>query len=148
MTNSKVEANFADERTYVYQGETIDHAYHLGYDLAVTKKHPVGAANSGIVVFAGDLGIYGNTVVIDHGLGISTLYGHLSSLDVQAGDKVEKKHKIGKTGETGLAGGDHLHFATLIHGVPVLPLEWWDGKWIKDNIQSKLEVWGQTIAGR
>jgi murein DD-endopeptidase MepM/ murein hydrolase activator NlpD len=148
MTNSKVEANFADERTYVYQGETIDHAYHLGYDLAVTKKHPVGAANSGIVVFAGDLGIYGNTVIIDHGLGIATLYGHLSSLDVQAGDKVEKKHMIGKTGETGLAGGDHLHFATLIHGVPVLPLEWWDGKWIKDNIQSKLEVWGQTIAGR
>ncbi len=139
LTNSKVEANFADERTYVYNGETIDHAYHLGFDLAVTKNTPVEAANSGVVVFGADLGIYGNTVILDHGMGVFTLYSHLSSIEVKAGDTVKQKQIIGKTGETGLAAGDHLHYATLIHGVPVLPLEWWDGKWIKDNVQSKLD---------
>src|SRR5262245_12851759 len=139
LHNSKVEANFADERTYVYQGETIGRAYHLGFDLAVTKNAPVEAANSGAVVFAADLGIYGNTVILDHGMGVFTLYSHLSAIAVKTGDTVKQKEIIGKTGETGLAAGDHLHFATLIHGVPVLPIEWWDGKWIKDNVQSKLE---------
>lgn len=147
LANSKVEANFADARTYTYHGEVIDHAYHLGYDLAVTKRHPIEAANRGIVVFADDLGIYGNTVILDHGLGLFTLYSHLSSIDVKVGDEVQQKQVIGKTGETGLAVGDHLHFATLIHGVPVLPLEWWDSKWIKDNITLKLaEISGEPIA--
>jgi len=140
LRNSKVEANFADARTYVYEGETIDHAYHLGFDLSVTKRYPVEAANSGTVTFVGDLGIYGNTVIIDHGLGLSTLYSHLSSIDVKEGEEVKKEQIIGKTGETGLAGGDHLHFATILNGVTVLPLEWWDGKWIQDNVLSKLDT--------
>jgi murein DD-endopeptidase MepM/ murein hydrolase activator NlpD len=139
LTNSKVEANFADARTYVYHDEKIDTAYHLGFDLSVTKRYPVEAANSGVVSFVGDLGIYGNTVIIDHGLGLATLYSHLSSIDVKVGDEVQKAQPIGKTGETGLAVGDHLHFAVYLHGVPVLPLEWWDPKWIRDNIQAKLE---------
>jgi murein DD-endopeptidase MepM/ murein hydrolase activator NlpD len=139
LTNSKVEANFADARTYLYQNETIDNAYHLGFDLSVTKRYPVEAANNGIVSFVGDLGIYGNTVIIDHGLGLATLYSHLSSSDVNVGDKINKGQPIGKTGETGLAVGDHLHFAVYLHGAPVLPLEWWDAKWIKDNIQAKLD---------
>ncbi|MFQ5852687.1 MAG: M23 family metallopeptidase, partial [Candidatus Binatia bacterium] len=139
LSNSKVQANFADERTYIYKGETIDHAYHLGYDLAVTRNYPIEAANHGVVVFTGNLGIFGNTVIIDHGLGIFTMYSHMSSIAVKKGNKVERKEVIGKTGETGLATGDHLHYAILIHGVPVLPLEWWDGEWIKDNILSKIQ---------
>ncbi|MFQ5929148.1 MAG: M23 family metallopeptidase [Acidobacteriota bacterium] len=138
LSNSKVEAKFADERTYVYKGETVDHAYHLGYDLAVTRNYPVEAANSGVAVFADDLGIYGNTVIIDHGLGLFTLYSHMSSITVTEGDRIKRKQIIGKTGETGLASGDHLHYATLIHGVPVLPLEWWDGRWVRENILSKV----------
>ena len=70
LSNSKVEANFADARTYIYNAEEIDKAYHLGYDLSVTKHYPAEAANSGVVAFVGDLGIYGNTVIIDHGLGL------------------------------------------------------------------------------
>jgi len=139
LTNSKVEANFADERTYIYKGETIDHQYHLGYDLAVTEKSPIEAANDGVVVFAGDLGIYGNAVIIDHGFGVSTLYAHMSSIGVNVGDPVKKKQIIGKTGETGLAAGDHLHYAVLIQGVPVLPTEWWDEKWINDKVLSKIK---------
>jgi murein DD-endopeptidase MepM/ murein hydrolase activator NlpD len=139
LSNSKVEANFADARTYTYNDETIDHAYHLGYDLSVTRQYPVEAANSGVVAFVGDLGIYGNTVILDHGLGLFTLYSHLSSIDVKSGDSITQNQIIGRTGETGLAVGDHLHYGVYLNGVAVLPVEWWDPKWIADNIQPKLE---------
>ncbi|HEU5075611.1 MAG TPA: M23 family metallopeptidase, partial [Polyangiaceae bacterium] len=138
LSNSKVEANFADHRTYVYNNEAIDTAYHLGYDLSVTKNYPVEAANSGTAAFVGELGIYGNTVILDHGLGLFTLYGHLSSFDVKVGDTVKARQIIGRTGETGLAAGDHLHYGVYLHGVAVLPVEWWDQKWINDNINPKL----------
>jgi murein DD-endopeptidase MepM/ murein hydrolase activator NlpD len=138
LTNSKVEANFADHRTYIYNGEPIDQEYHLGYDLAVTKRYPIEAANSGIVAYAGDMGIYGNVVIIDHGMGVATLYGHMSSIDVKLGDRVKKKQIIGRTGQTGLAAGDHLHYGIYVNGVAVRPVEWWDDKWIKDNVLLKI----------
>jgi murein DD-endopeptidase MepM/ murein hydrolase activator NlpD len=144
LSNSKVEANFADLRTYTYKGEAIDTAYHVGYDLSVTKHYPVEAANSGTVALAEDLGIYGNTVILDHGLGLFTLYSHLSAIDVKVGERIEPKQILGRTGETGLAGGDHLHYGVYLHGMAVLPVEWWDGKWINDNIAPKLE--GQSGA--
>ena len=147
LSNSKVEANFADQRTYTYNNEPIDTAYHLGYDLSVTKHYPVEAANSGTVAFVGDLGIYGNAVILDHGLGLFTLYGHLSSIDVKVGDSIKQRQILGKTGETGLAAGDHLHYGVYLHGVAVLPVEWWDQKWINDNINPKLEGQsGEAIA--
>ena len=139
LSNSKVEANFADQRTYTYKGQPIDTAFHLGYDLSVTKHYPIEAANSGVVAFTGFLGLYGNAIIIDHGLGLFTLYGHCSQIDVKPGDRIEKNQIIGKTGETGFAGGDHLHFGVYLDGVAVLPVEWWDGKWIADNITPKLE---------
>ncbi len=140
LSNSKVEANFGDERTYYYKGEPIDRAFHLGYDLAVTRNYPIEAANSGVVAFADDLGIYGSTVMIDHGLGLFTLYSHMSFISVKKGEKVERKQIIGRTGETGLTTGDHLHYGTLIQGVPVLPLEWWDGRWVQENILIRVEA--------
>jgi murein DD-endopeptidase MepM/ murein hydrolase activator NlpD len=139
LTNSQVEANFADERTYIYNNEPIDKEYHLGYDLAVTRRYPIEAANSGIVVYAGDMGIYGNVVIIDHGMGVATLYGHMSSIDVKVGDRVSKKQILGKTGQTGLAAGDHLHYGVYVNGVAVRPVEWWDDKWIKDNVILKID---------
>jgi murein DD-endopeptidase MepM/ murein hydrolase activator NlpD len=142
LSNSKVEANFADQRTYTYKGEVFDTAFHLGYDLSVTKQYPVEAANSGVVAFTGDLGLYGNAVILDHGLGLFTLYGHLSSIDVKAGESINARQIIGKTGETGFAGGDHLHYGVYLDGVAILPVEWWDQKWIDDNITPKLA--GQT----
>jgi len=138
MRNGKVMAAFADRRTYIYQGREIDRQDHLGFDLAVTKQAPISAANSGIVVYARFFGIYGNAVVIDHGYGLQTIYGHLSSISVTEGQAVSRGDIIGKTGETGLAGGDHLHFCTLLQGLPVTPVEWWDGHWIKDRIAKKL----------
>jgi hypothetical protein len=138
MPNSKPTAAFADRRTYSYQGRVIDHQDHLGLDLAVTRQAPIPAANSGVVVKAGFFGIYGNAVIIDHGYGLQTIYGHLSSIAVAEGQKIARGAIIGKTGETGLAGGDHLHFCTLLQGLPVNPVEWRDSHWIKDRIGRKL----------
>ena len=138
MPNGKVMASFAERRTYRYQNREIDRQDHLGFDLAVTKQAPVPAANDGIILYAKFFGIYGNAVVIDHGYGLMSIYGHLSSIAVTEGQKVVRGDIIGKTGETGLAGGDHLHFCTLLQGLPVDPVEWWDGHWIKDRIAKKL----------
>ena len=108
--NTKVFSNFAETRTYRYHGQDVDTQIHYGYDLAAVQHGPVPAANSGIVVFAGPLSIYGNAVVVDHGLGLQTLYGHLSSIEVKEGDQVTKEQELGRSGSTGLALGDHLHY--------------------------------------
>ena len=113
----------------------------------MTKNYPVEAANSGNVAFAGDLGIYGNTVIIDHGLGLFTLYGHLSSIDIKAGRFRRQAPGSRQDGRDRLAAGDHLHFGIYLDGVAVLPVEWWDQKWIDDNVKPKLEGRsGQEIA--
>ncbi|MBI5740997.1 MAG: M23 family metallopeptidase [Nitrospirae bacterium] len=134
MKNSKVMAVYGDKRAYLYKGRTISRSVHLGYDLASNAHAPVEAANSGLVRFAGDLGIYGNAVIIDHGMGLMSLYGHMSVINVSEGQKVGKGDIIGKSGSTGLAGGDHLHFGILIHGHEVSPLFWWDRHWISVNV--------------
>jgi murein DD-endopeptidase MepM/ murein hydrolase activator NlpD len=132
--NTKVFSNFAETRTYRYKGADVDTQVHLGYDLASLKNSPIPAANAGVVVYAAPLSIYGNAVVVDHGWGLQTLYGHLSTIEVKEGDEVKKGQQLGKSGATGLALGDHLHFEVLIQGVSVTPVEWWDGKWIRDHV--------------
>ncbi len=140
LKNAASMARFADHRTYYYKGQKIDEQYHLGIDLASLANSPIEAGNSGKIIFAGKNGIYGLMVVIDHGQGIASLYGHLSEMKVAAGDFVKKGDIIGFTGQTGLAGGDHLHFSMLVHGVFVNPLEWLDQHWIEDNITRKLDL--------
>jgi murein DD-endopeptidase MepM/ murein hydrolase activator NlpD len=138
LGNASVEAGFADNRTYLYQGEEIDRQVHLGFDLAVTQRIPILAANTGVILYAADLGIYGNCVIVDHGLGVQSLYAHLSSIDVQVGDRVEQAQVLGRSGMTGLAGGDHLHFTMLVNGHAVNPVEWWDPKWMQDRVLRKI----------
>lgn len=142
LGNSQVEARFADSRTYFYKGKEIDRQVHLGFDLAVTANVPIMAAQRGVVVHAGYLGIYGNCVVIDHGLGVQSLYGHLSSIDVKDGDMVTKGQTIGRSGMTGLAGGDHLHFTMLVGGQQVTPVDWWSPQWVQDRILRKITAAG------
>jgi murein DD-endopeptidase MepM/ murein hydrolase activator NlpD len=139
LSNSQVESFFADRRTYVYKGQKIDQQDHVGFDLSVVQHYPIEAANDGKVILAEYFGIYGNTVLIDHGAGLISLYGHMSSIDVKPGQMVKKKEILGKSGETGLAGGDHLHFGMFLQGVPVDPREWWDSKWIHDHVQDRLK---------
>ena len=133
-------AQFADRRTYYYNGKAIDKQVHLGVDIAALQRFSVKAANNGFVVLADYVGIYGNTIIIDHGQGLFSMYSHLSSFQVKAGAEVKKGEIIGRTGTTGLAGGDHLHFSIIVHGVYVNPKEWWDSHWIKDNITNKLSL--------
>jgi murein DD-endopeptidase MepM/ murein hydrolase activator NlpD len=137
LRNAQVMSAFADQRTYVYRDEEVDAQTHLGFDLAVVARTPVPAANRGVVLLARYFGIYGNTVVVDHGLGLATLYSHLSSIDVKEGQAVERGAVLGRTGATGLAGGDHLHFTTLVRGIPVNPVEWWDAKWVRERVAEK-----------
>jgi murein DD-endopeptidase MepM/ murein hydrolase activator NlpD len=129
---------FADNRTYIYKGQKVDQQVHLGFDLAVTAHTPIPASNDGKVLWASDLGIYGNCIVLDHGYGLQSIYGHLSEFQVKVGDMVTRGQIIAKSGATGLAGGDHLHFSMQLDGIQVNPLEWWDGHWIHDRILSKL----------
>ncbi len=138
LPGSAVMASFADRRTYLYQGRKVDLQDHLGFDLATFEKAPVAAANRGKVVLAEYFGIYGNTVVLDHGFGLGSLYSHLSSIDVQPVQIVEPGQRLGATGKTGLAGGDHLHFSMLVHGLPVNPVEWWDPRWLETHLSAKL----------
>ena len=138
MRNSARTASFADQRTYFFNGREVDRQYHMGLDLASTAQAEVPAANRGRVLWSAYLGIYGQTVVSDHGQGLYSLYGHFTGSAVTKGKVVEKGQSIGQTGATGLAGGDHLHFAILCQGTYVNPLEWLVGRWIRDNITAQV----------
>jgi hypothetical protein len=140
LANSKVESEFADVRSYIYKGKKVDQQVHLGFDLAVSAHTPVVAANDGKVVLAAPLGIYGNCIVVDHGYGLQSIYGHLSAIAVKEGEMVKRGQEMGKSGSTGLAGGDHLHFSMQVGGVQVSPVEWWDEHWIKDHIQDRFKA--------
>lgn len=142
MGNAQVESRFADRRTYFFDDKEIDKQVHLGFDLASLQRAAVLASNAGVVVHADYLGIYGNCVIIDHGLGVQTLYAHLSTMSVKEGDAVTKGQEIGRTGATGLAGGDHLHFTTMLQGTPVNPVEWWDAHWMQDRVLRKIKEAG------
>ena len=140
MKNGAPMALFGDKRTYVYKKNAIGNSVHMGVDLASTQNAPVEAGNNGIVVYTGYLGIYGNTVIIDHGLGIFTHYSHMNSIKVKPGQKVARGEVLGNTGMSGFAGGDHLHYGMLVASKFVNPIEWWDPHWIKDNVNKKLNI--------
>lgn len=129
-------AAFADQRAYFYKGQEIDQQTHLGIDIASTARAEIRAANRGRVFFADYLGIYGNVVIIDHGQGLSSLYSHLSRIETAVGKMAEKNEIIGRSGTSGMAAGDHLHFSMLVHGIFVTPVEWWDQHWINVNIKN------------
>ena len=145
MAGSRM-AGFAEHRTYFYDNTEIDQQVHLGVDLASTKQAEIRAANRGNVVFADYLGIYGNTVILDHGQGIFSLYSHMSQIGVAVDEMAEKGAVIGLSGNSGMAGGDHLHFSVLINGIFVTPLEWWDQQWLQLNIDDIL--FGKTSKSR
>ena len=146
--HSQAEANFADLRNYIYHGQKIDQQVHLGYDLAVTQHVAVEASNDGTVIYAAPLGIYGNCIVVDHGYGLQTIYGHLSRIDVHEGDTVKQGQVMGLSGQTGMAAGDHIHFAMQLDGVQIDPKEWWDAHWIKDNVARRVDLPGFNMSSR
>ncbi len=145
LGNTSIQSRFADYRTYFNNGKEIDQQVHLGFDLASLQQAAVTASNRGEVIFADYLGIYGNCVILDHGLGVQSLYAHLSTIDAKVGDVVDKGQTLGRTGSTGLAGGDHLHFTLLVNGVATSPIEMWDPQWMEDRVFRKIrEAGGQA----
>ena len=136
LPRGKAEALFADHRTYRYQGKSLNREWHLGIDMASVKNAPVPAAADGRVVHAGRLGIYGNCVVLDHGLGVLSVYGHMSRVAVKEGDTVTRGREIGQSGTSGLAGGDHLHLGVMVGGAFVDPVEWSYAQWMKELLDA------------
>ena len=149
LKNGKKVASFGDHRYYYYGSKehVISESYHVGYDLASKSMADIKASNPGKVVFADENGIYGNMPMIDHGLGLYTLYGHCSQLLVKEGDEVATGQVIAKTGKTGLALGDHLHFGILVQGIEVRPVEWFDQKWITKFIENVFKESDRIILG-
>ena len=150
LKNGAKVASYGDERHYYYgtKENEVSHSYHVGYDLASTKMAAIKASNPGTVVYANENGIYGNMPMIDHGMGLYTLYGHCSQMLVKEGDNVRAGQTIAKTGMSGLALGDHLHFGILIQGIEVRPVEWFDPGWIKTNIDDVFKAADKIIVGK
>lgn len=148
LKNGQVVAYFGDHRKYYYKGKFISEAYHLGLDMASHAMASVKTQNGGHVVFADYNGLYGNMPILSHGLGLYTLYGHCSSVEVAKDDDVEPNTTIAKTGKTGYAMGDHLHFGVLVQGVEVRPQEWMDKQWIKLNIDDIIKSAKKIIDGK
>lgn len=84
------------------------------------------------------MGIYGDSIIVDHGLGLGSLYAHMSSATVEVGDELKRGQLIGNTGATGAVFGDHLHFGMLVQGIEVNPNEWLDHEWIKVNLNKTM----------
>jgi murein DD-endopeptidase MepM/ murein hydrolase activator NlpD len=134
LPNAATVAKFGDRRNYFYGDTKIDEAWHLGMDWASVKRADVFVSNPGKVIFKGYLGIYGDAIIIDHGFGVSSLYAHTSSSNVEVGDEVKAGQHIANTGSTGAVFGDHLHFGIIIQGIEANPNEWLDFDWMKTNI--------------
>ncbi|CBG39433.1 M23 family metallopeptidase [Helicobacter mustelae] len=148
LKKAQVVGSFGDHRTYLYRDKKFSKSVHLGLDLANFKNAPVFSSNAGRVLFTGLLGVYGNTILIDHGLGLSSLYSHLSVFEVKTGDRIPANTEIARTGYTGWAFGDHLHLGIYVQGYPVRVIEWMDPKWIKWNITDVLQRAQNAIEGR
>ncbi len=139
LKNAQVVAQFGDHRKYSYNGQYLSESYHLGLDLASNALAKIEPQNAGEVVYANYNGIYGNMPIVDHGLGLYTLYGHCSSINANRGDVIEANSHLANTGKSGYAMGDHLHFGVLVQGVEVRPQEWMDMTWVKLNITDVID---------
>jgi hypothetical protein len=101
--------------------------YHRGTDFAGQKGTPIVSAAAGKVAFAGALQVRGNSVIVDHGVGVFTAYHHLSRIDMATGDAVAAGQQVGLLGDTGLVTGPHLHWEVVVRGIEVDGLLWLDG---------------------
>ncbi|PAF53197.1 hypothetical protein BKH42_07305 [Helicobacter sp. 13S00482-2] len=134
LKGSVVVGSFGDHRSYYLGKKVISKSLHLGLDIASIKNAPIISTNSGKVLLTELLGVYGNTTIIYHGFGLSSLYSHMSKFLLKPGENIASGTTIGLTGQTGWAFGDHLHLGLLVQGNPVRDIEWMDSKWIKANI--------------
>ena len=119
-TQGKFSSTFGAKRTY--NGET--QWQHVGLDIANIKGTPIVAPNSGKVVLIESLKEHGNTIIIDHGFGVLSVFNHMSKINVAKNQVVSKGDSIGEIGDTGIATGPHLHWGLSVQNVRVDPLFW------------------------
>ena len=134
LPSSMTFAGFGERRHYTYKGKKIDEAWHLGMDWASVKKAKIFTTNAGKVIFKDYLGIYGDTIIIDHKFGLGTLYAHTSRSVVEVNQNLKAGAYIANTGSSGAVFGDHLHFGVLVQGIEVNPTEWLSRYWVRENI--------------
>jgi len=139
QVGSSPKGRFGEFRKFFIGDELVAKDRNPGADLASIGRAVVRAGNGGIIIFAADLGLYGKTVIVDHGFGLTTLYAHMGKVLVEEGQEVLKGEALGEMGSTGLARGNFLHYETRVHGIPVRPEEWWDRDWVEDHIEQKIE---------
>lgn len=130
--------SMGDQRAVVVGTTEVVRGAATGVRFPVSKRSPVVASNGGKVVFIGELGLLGNSIVIDHGFGLATIYGHLSTVKVQRGLAVARGQEIGQTGTSGFAQSEEVYFEMRLHGQPVSPNEWWDQSWVTDHVENKV----------
>jgi murein DD-endopeptidase MepM/ murein hydrolase activator NlpD len=145
LRGSKTAAGYGERRSYFLDGNKIDEAWHLGIDWASIRQASIIASNRGDIIFNNYLGIYGNTLILNHGIGLASLYAHTTNQFVTNGETIKRNTKIATTGISGAVLGDHLHFGILVQGVEVNPIEWMDKKWIKTRILDILNTAKKTI---
>ena len=130
---------FGERRELSYEGMELGSFVNPGVDFAAAPQISVMASNSGVVAFSGTMGVYGNMVIIEHGFGLASCYAYLVATNVAVGERIEKGAVIGKAGLSGFSPSSRFQYQLRAHGVPVAPIEWWDQRWVKDHIESKIE---------
>lgn len=138
-------ATFGDQLLYTFNDLDAGQSTHLGVDFSLDRNAEVRAANSGVVIFSDVFGVYGNTIIVDHGFGLYSLYAHLAKNNVSEGTQLQKGEIVGIVGSSGLSPDEHLHFEIRVHGVPVNPYEWWDENWIEGHIEHKIRDVKKTL---
>ncbi|MGA2141460.1 MAG: M23 family metallopeptidase [Brevinematales bacterium] len=134
LNNWRMTSPFGEHRSFILNKKTVRESYHYGIDMVSSTNGGIFASNGGKAVFTGYNGAEGNMVLIDHSLGLYTLYCHMSEIYVKKDAEIISGEIIGVTGDTGYALGEHLHFSVIIQGVFVSPAEWMNAGWVNSNI--------------
>ncbi len=134
----KVVRRFGTEQSFTFETLDAGSVINQGTAIHAGEKQPFASASDGIVVFAGELGAKGKTIVVDHGFGISTLYSNLSEIYTEEGARVIQGDVLGKVGWSGLLDPNVLNHEIRVHGVAVRPEEWWDSRWLKGHFENKV----------
>ncbi|MCB0323706.1 MAG: M23 family metallopeptidase [Bdellovibrionales bacterium] len=130
--------DFGDTLLYRFGEVELGRLRQSGTSYRTAPNEQIRAANAGQVLYAGELGLRGKTLILDHGFGLMTLYSHLQSIECKVGDRVEPGAVIAVAGSSGWAGEPQTDLEFRLHGIPVRPEEWWDRNWLKGHIEDKI----------
>jgi murein DD-endopeptidase MepM/ murein hydrolase activator NlpD len=133
-----ITSRFGDHITYLFNEQPVAEQILTGHVYRMQPEADVFAVADGIVAFTDNLGMYGKIIGIDHGLGISTIYSSLGTIEISAGERVETGDLLGTIGQSGLYRDNQLYFEVRVHGIPVNPREWFDPTWYNAQITSKV----------